>query len=353
MFRKGKWSERRSDGRTPAPDLDASYSTELERRKVRVKDISANGLYMLTEDRLQPGTGMELTLQKSGLMHEEDLLTPPEGYVRPQVQLHARTVRVGEDGVAVVFEQESADSTTWSRLMTSVEKLSGDTDRLRLMRMTKALAFVVRISPAAESEMVRIITNNMSLERAGRAIEIALNAEEITTAHQGSIRKDLPADLVMRILEDGSKVDEEGTRRMWSMLLATSSFEGSNDQTSLSYAVLLSRIDAVQMRVFDFACRLGFRVGWEPGPMFHKDLHCSADDIRKISHIQNMMGIERDMNHMFELGILEQTDRPIMCQEVEQVNLTPTFLALKLYARCHGQPEPQASCEGAVLSKAS
>lgn len=335
----------------PAPDLDVSYSTELEQRKVRVKDISANGLYMLTNDRLQPGTGVELTLQKSNLMQQEDLLAA-EGEIR-RVQVHARAVRAGEDGIAVVFEQESADSATWSRLMAAVERLSGDTDRLRLMRMTKALAFVVRISPAAESEMVRMITNNMSLERAGRATEIALMAEEIATAHQGSIRNDLPADLVMRILEDGSKVDEENTRRMWSVLLATASREGSNHEASLSYAALLSRIDAVQMRVFDFACRLGFRVGWEPGPRFHRDLHCSADDIRKISHIQNLMGIERDLNHMYELGLLERTDRPTMCQEVEEVNLTPTFLALKLYAHCHGQPEPSTSHQGAALSKAS
>jgi hypothetical protein len=353
LTKKKRWSERRTDGRTPDPDLDASYSTEVEQKKVRVKDISAGGMYLLTEDRFQPGTGVDLTLQKSGKTSEEALLDSPEVATRSKVNLRARAVRVGDDGVGVVFEPGSTDSATWSRLMAAVQNLSADVDRLRLMRMTKALAFVVRISPGAESEMLRIITNNMSLERAGRAIDMALKAEELATAQQTPIRNDLPAELVLRILEDGSKVDEEHTRHLWSMLLATSTYEGSNDETNLNYAILLSRIDAVQMRVFEFACKLAFRVGWDPEFKFHRDLHCSADDIRKISHIQNMMGIERDLNHMHEHGLLERTDRPIMCQEVERVNLTPTALALRLYARCHGMPEPPVSCPGAVLSKAS
>jgi hypothetical protein len=65
------------------------------------------------------------------------------------------------------------------------------------------------------------------------------------------------------------------------------------------------------------------------------------------------MAIERDLNHLYELGLMELTVRPILCEEVERVNLTPTILALRLYAQCKGQPAPPETLEGASLQRAS
>src|SRR6185437_2890778 len=114
----------------------------------------------------------------------------------------------------------------------------------------------------------------------------------------------------------------------------------AKDVVSLNDAAILSRIDAVQMRILNAACKLAMQVGWEKGFRFHQDMHCSAEEIKRITHIQNLMGIERDLNHLFELGLLELTDRPVLCQQVERVNMAPTFLALRLNARCKGLPEP-------------
>lgn len=353
IIKKVRWSERRSDGRAPAPDLDVSYSTELEQKKVRVKDISSSGMYMITDDRPAPGTDMDLTVQKSLLTQDDSATDPQENEQCSKVHVHARAVRVGEDGVGVVFDEGATDSSAWSRLFSALEKLTGETDRVKLMRSTKAILFASRISPAAENDILQLITSHLSLEHAGRAVEIALKAEEMATAHIGALRTDVLPELVLRILQDGAKVDEGYTRRMWSELLATASYKGSDDAESLRYALLLSRMDAVQMRIFDAACQLAFRVGWKPGFVFRQDLHCGAEEIKKISHVQNLTGLERDLNHLFELGILEQTERPIMCQQVERVNMTPTPVALALYARGHGQPDPPVTLEGATIPAAT
>jgi hypothetical protein len=352
ILKKAKWSDRRRDGRTPAPDLDASYSTDHEQKQFRVKDISATGLYLLTEDPLQPGTDVELTLQKSILKHE-GLLDPMDEEPRAMVHVHGKAVRVGEDGVGVSFEPDSANTGTWTKMVGAVAQLTGETDCVRLFRMSKALAFVAQVSPQAEADMLQIMTTRMSLEQAGRAIDIAVKAEEIAATHQGVLRQDVPARLLLRMLEDGAKVDAEPTRLMWAELLASSCYQGAVDAVNLNFVAMLSRIDAVQMRIFEAACRLALRVGWDPGFKFHEDLHRSAEEIKKISHIQNLMGIERDLNHLFELGLLEQTERPILCQEVDIVNMAPTSLALKLYARCKGQPEPPEQFAGATMQWAS
>lgn len=351
ILRKGGPPERRTVVRSPAPDLDVSYSREQEQKKVRIKDISATGLYFLTEEPLPPGTEMELTLQKC---RWEDLGLPDAELGPPvEVRLRGKAVRFGGDGVGVAFEPDSANGMPWTQLVRTMANLTGETDLVRLFRMSKTLAFVVRIAPEAEADMLQILCNRMSLEQAGRATEMALKAEGIAARDQGALRRDVPWKLVRRILEDGSKVDEEQTRQMWAELLASSCRQGANDAVNLNDAALLSRIDSVQMRVFEAACRLAMRVGWEAGFKFHEDLHCGAEEIKKITHIQNLMGIERDLNHLFELGLLEQTERPALCQQVERVNMAPTFLALRLYARCKGQPEPPEKLEGAKLQRAS
>src|SRR6185437_12064773 len=357
LMRKAGKSERRSDQRAPAPELDASYSTQLERKNARIKDISATGLYLLTEDPLQPGTDVELILQKCSLAAQEQGLSDlgfssPEDDRPAHVHLRAKAVRVGQDGVGVAFELDS-EKTTWTRLMGVLADVTGDSDRVRLFRVNKALAFVLRISPAAEDEMLQMVSSHMSLEHIGRVVEIALAAEEIASARDASLRHDLPSTLVLRILQDGSKVDEQRTRRMWAELLAACCYEGAKDVVSLNYVTLLSRLDAVQIRIFDASCRRAIQAGWDQGFRFRQDLQSSAEEVRKITHIQNLMAIERDLNHLFELGLVEQTVRPILCQEIESVNLTPTPLALKLYAQCQGQPEPPETLEGASLQRAS
>lgn len=352
-MRKGKWLERRADQREAAPELDALYSTELEQKKVRIKDISATGIYVLTQDPLQPGTDLELTLQKSSVPREEDELLGLVDEAPPaEVQLRCKTVRIGQDGVGMAFEPESATA-TWIRVVGLVANLTGESDRIRLFRESKALEFVLRVSAEAVPDLLQMVKTRMSREQSAKAFEIALMAGKIAAARPGALRHDVSAKLVLRILEDGSKVDEEQTRRMWAELLAASCGENAKDVVNLNYAAILSRIDAVQMRILEAACTLAIQAGWERGLKFREDLHRDAEEIQKITHLQNLMAIERDLHHLYELGLVEQTDRPILCEQVERVNMTPTHLALKLYAQCKGQPEPPEVLDGEKLQKAS
>lgn len=344
VFRKKGWAERRGDERSPAPNLDVCYATESDERQARVRDISRTGIYLVTSDRFTPGTDVELTFR--GFEMDED---------RPQleVQLRLKAVRLGEDGIGLTFANDGLDAAAWSRLSEAAAQLTGDADRIRVLRTTKALAFLLRICPSAEDDILRLLSNKLSCERAARAVEIAMKTEGLLASRKITARTDLPSQLLVRILEDGPKCDEEQMRLSWAELLATSCIAGTKDASNLSYAGLLSRMDTVQVRVFTAACARAMRVGWETGFAFREDLHCSAEEIRKISHIQNMMGIERDLNHLFELGLLELTERPVLCAQVERVNMTPTFLALKLYARCHGQLEVPERFDSARLEIAS
>ena len=90
------------------------------------------------------------------------------------------------------------------------------------------------------------------------------------------------------------------------------------------------------------------RAGWQEGFVFSSPLDCPADEITAITGIRNPEAVERNVNHLHQLGLMEKTVRPLGCAQLDLVNLTPTSLGLKLYARCCGDsdlPETQQSSE--------
>jgi hypothetical protein len=97
------WSpDPRKAPREPAPGLAAYYWTGGAPQAHEVKDISASGLYVVTEERWYPGTLVLMTLQNSDAGEEVKERT---------ICVHSRAVRWGKDGVGLQFVlQNEADS---------------------------------------------------------------------------------------------------------------------------------------------------------------------------------------------------------------------------------------------------
>jgi hypothetical protein len=89
------WSpDPRKAPREPAPGLAAYYWTGGPPEARQVKDISATGLYVITEERWYPGTLVLMTLQVTAFGEEVAERT---------ICVHSRAVRWGKDGVGLQF----------------------------------------------------------------------------------------------------------------------------------------------------------------------------------------------------------------------------------------------------------
>jgi hypothetical protein len=98
------WSpDPRKAPREQAPGLAAYYWTGGPSEPHEIKDISATGLYVVTEERWYPGTLILMTLQNTAF--------GPEVAERT-ICVHSRAVRWGKDGVGLQFvlEKDSNDS---------------------------------------------------------------------------------------------------------------------------------------------------------------------------------------------------------------------------------------------------
>ncbi len=89
-----KAPDQRSSPREPSPGLAAYYWTGASPKAHAIRDISATGLYVVTEERWYPGTLILMTLQGGG--------DGAEGVER-SIAVHSRAVRWGSDGVGLQF----------------------------------------------------------------------------------------------------------------------------------------------------------------------------------------------------------------------------------------------------------
>jgi hypothetical protein len=335
-------SERRKQGRVPSRGLDVSYWTGREEKHVKVKDISATGIYLLTEDRWLPGTPVQLTLQKRGMLNWDSRL---------QARLRAWCVRAGDDGVGLTFIEDPALTDNWARSMDLASSLNPGIHPVRLFRTTKAIAFLLRICPSIEESFISLLAR-ISCGRAEHVIEIILQGAELFAATEHRDQPYVAPNLLLRILEDGSKAEEEHVRNGWAGLLASTCLQPTQD-SMLLFIALLSKLDCDHVAILSTGCAWAMRVGWEPEFVFPSGCHRSADEIRRITGIRNLVAIEGNLNHLHLLGLLEKTVKPLGCAQLEQVNITPTALGLKLYVRMSGRTELPEALDHSALEMAS
>lgn len=323
---KAGLSERRMDGRMLARGLDVSYWNGLEHRRVKIKDISATGIYLVTGDHFPPDTPLQLVLHKRGLLDRE---------AHREVRLRARCVRQGEDGIGLTFVDEPAKAADWSKSMAIAAELHAGSHPVRLFRSTKALAFLMHIAPNAEAQFLQLIAE-VGGEQAERMMDVLILADDLLSSRNSEPAASLSPNLLLRILEYGSKANGNSGLQCWAGLLASCCVDKQQDDDIGRLVVLLSKLDRDHFAILTTGYAMAMRTGWQPGFVFSAPLVCSVDEIRKLCGIRNSEAVERNLNHLYQFGLLEQTVRPLGCAQLEHVNITPTPLGLKLCARCRG-----------------
>lgn len=337
-------SERRKDTRVCARELNASYAAGAREERAKVKNISATGAYLLTDHRWLVGTRLLLTLQRRSLRHRASV---------SQMRLRAKVVRLGKDGVGVSFVDEQDDTPQWLSLVPKATSLAPEDGAVRVFCIAKVLAFLLRISPSAEESIVDLLRNILNDERIERALEIVLSAEEMLAFSDFALKGTVPPGLLLRILVDGSKSNDESMRESWAGLLATCSLEGSNDSENASLAALLSKLEPVHLHILVAAGQRTVHAGLQSESVTFQELHCTMQEIKRITQTRNVTVIECALNRLYEFRLLELTIKPFGCASLDHANLTPTKLGFSLYRACSGPQRPPEVLDAGAVEVAS
>jgi len=313
--------ERRSVDRFAAYRWNGS-----ELKQDAVKNISGTGLYIVTEERWQLGTMLTLTLQKEG---------PLEMDPEHRIEMQARVVRCGEDGVGLAFVlQDDPESRQWENLRKSLIEQAKPQNMLGLVRIVGAIAFLSRICPAGAEKVGQLLRERLGNHKFANAIAIALKAESLLAGEPDTETLRADPDVVVRILEDGSCTDENWLKHFWAGLLATSCKVDGTNESSWPFVELFSQLTTFPVRILTVVCTKSTKVMEESGSVSAKPLACKMEELKVIT---GSRGLERDLGQLTALGLLErsQSNSPALLAS-DEIRLTPNSLGLELFARCNG-----------------
>jgi hypothetical protein len=321
-------AERRLSERRPVEQFAAYRWSGSELKQEAVRNISSTGLYIVTEERWQPGTMVFLTLQREG---------PLEMSPERRIDVHAKVTRCGDDGMGLAFVlQDDPDSRQWESLREGLIEQAKPQDMLSLVRMAGAVSFLSRICPRGSEEIGQLLRGRLSNHKLANAIAIALQAENLLTFEPLAEQLHAEPDLTVRILEDGSCTEEDWLKDFWGGLLATSCTRDEKDESSAAFVELFSQLTTYPVRLLTVVCTRATKVRGESGEVCAKPLACKKEEL-KVTTGSRGVQIDRDLERLRELGLIEKSgSNSSALLNSDEIQITPSALALQLFARCNG-----------------
>ena len=314
--------------RRESPALAAFHWDGPTPRQSHVANISCSGAYLLTDERWQVGEVLALSLQRSGAF---------ETASQRHFAVQAKAVRRDREGIGVQFLMpRGADLRLWQSAIKTHVPQNEPEDVVREFRLAAAIAFIRRISPAATDQAQLLLRQGLSNFRLESAIEIVLHAGELLAFGGGGEQLQANPAVVLRILDDGSWAETDWIRHYWAGVLATSCAAAESARSHLKLVSLLSQMTTLQARIFAGSCQLAAKSIDRRGHMSIHSLTCTAEKLIQIADTHDRVHIERDIQHLAWLGLVEKSVKWKSFSLIEEAVITPTAISLELYARCHG-----------------
>jgi hypothetical protein len=298
-----------------------------------VKDISSSGIFIRTNERWPPGeiNPIRLTL-------EDASADAPDR----EVELNAKSVRWGEDGMGLTFVlPENMELWLWKG-----NTLAEAAEVVHEFRVARALSFLKRICPSATHDLDLLFREGLSNLRIRHSVEIALRAEELIANEPRSHRMRASKDVLLRITENGSWSDAELTQGFWAGLLAFACKAGEEDESAMTYIETLSQMATMHSRIFAAACTGARKIVAGDGTLTAAPLIYKAAKLEEIADAHDLLRVDRNLTQLYDLGLIHERVKSKYFTDKDDANVTPTALGLEMYARCHGYIGPMVSFYG-------
>lgn len=171
--------------------------------------------------------------------------------------------------------------------------------------------------------------SNWRQRNATRILE--LTAEKYEAISQtGSVHA--PPRLVHKIVDEGSWTDDSSLQEMWAGLLISSCSPEGRDEGNLIFINILSQLTSLQAKVLAYSCQ-NAKVNVTPGGWLSSE-HVEVD-VRKLTEltgVDDFHRLDRELDHLRALELITTGFNPYS----QNADITPTTLALQMYARCQG-----------------
>jgi hypothetical protein len=307
-----------------------AYRADMDgAKRYEVRDICPPSFYLHTSESWQEGDLIQLGFETAGARNDEQ-----------RVRFWTRVVRADEDGFGLEFMlPPGTDFQPWKRVNT---KRSDETEAeyiVRELRFCRALGFLQSLSPVASAEISHALLDRLSNKRVESAIAIALMCELALekNADLGKVRAD--SEIIIRIIESGSWIEESWIRKLWAGMLASSCSGDGHDRSNLLFIDMLARLTPIHLRIFSHACKKASEAIAAGASESTLDLYSETRELMEVADTHSFPRIQQTIGHLASYGLLADISRPsyVAMSDKAKTKTTPTALGLKIYSRCNGQ----------------
>jgi hypothetical protein len=309
-----------------AYERSAGASSPME-----VRDLSPAGFYLRAQKRWQPGRVVALTLKQLGARDDE---------FQSRVDIKARVVRCESHGVGLLWSfPKDIQFNPWKRLNTKRSDESDIQFFIREIRLARAQGFLQRICPLASDQIRHALLERLSNKRVASAVEIALKAEKYLARNRTPGNCLAHSEVVTRVIENGSWIEDQWIRKMWAGLLVSSCTEDGSDRSTLPFLDLLARLTPMHLRILSFVCGRAVKLISEGESEATLDLYSSAEELMEAADSHSFQRVQQTVGHLSTFGLLKEASRPSYAAIDDKVKTrtTPTPMGLQMYAHCNGQ----------------
>jgi hypothetical protein len=213
-----------------------------------------------------------------------------------------------------------------------VKPISTAVDTATKGAVAGAGAFLSRICLPAAEEFGLFLQDRVKAWRAQNAASVAQKAEKLLDPHD---QLHAHPRLVGVVLEQASWMEIEQVQQMWAGLLASSCNADGDDDSNLMFADLLARLSVSQARLLNHICSLAPKKLSVAGLLHAGEIYIQLAELRSITGVSDLHRLDREMDHMRSLELLSEQSG-FWLHSQDQAHVTPTTLALQMFARCQG-----------------
>ena len=311
--------------------IKAAYKAGGADKRGKIRDLSATGAYLIAQESLHFGTSVHVILRQRW---QTDISS------NSTVYLKAKVVRKGRNGIGLTFVPDHMDDESWMHLIrcdSTIWSINGLISRLAVAR---TLGFILAICPLAMMECRRMLSQELSNEQTSRVVHMAHLAEEMLYARRGTSRVRANPKLVIRILGESARAEDDLALQFWAGLLVAACSEEDTPDEDLGFVDLFAQLSSIHVRLLAGACDKAGTRSLPPNTRSAREFACTPAEIRRISGIHDLFRIERELQYLFDLGLMERVVTPSPFAPMEGADLNLTALGRRLCARFWGHRLP-------------
>ena len=269
--------------RRPAHGFVAHYRVGKSARQDDIKNISATGLFLLTEERWVPGTVVSLTLQ---------MQSPLEEISERRITVQAKTILWGEDGVGFSFVlPDDPDARPWKFLLENAAEQSKPNSVLDLGRLANAIAFLSRLSPEGAKDIAQVVDGGWTRARVANAVQVLHKIESLLPPDFSAGRIGARPRLVVKVIQHGSWADECWIQQLWAGLFISSCVLPDKDDSGEVFADLFGKLTAAHVRILKYACLRVGALRSESSANLPQPVICGREEIMEIAASRELVRI--------------------------------------------------------------